>query len=151
MPQRLQTLKKILTLYQVVEEMQSLEFQRTTVAMHEADEAITVQQRMARSAYLSGRDALSVGDHMGLAISETQQATASWNRRLLGRIRAEREILNDAARKQYIASRLKTEQMKSMTERIVMQEKVVEDHRLQAASDDLFLARRRWKDSAIQF
>jgi len=143
MTQRLQTLKRLVTLYGIVEEMQSLGLQRTTAAVQEAEQAMTVQQRMAQSARLSGRDALSTGDRMGWTVSEIQRETAAWKRRRLEQVRLEREELREAAREQYVASRLKSEQMKRVTEGIVAQAAFEEERRLQAALDDRFLARRR--------
>jgi hypothetical protein len=143
MTQRLQTLKRLVTLYGIVEELQSLGLQRTTAAVHEAEQAMTVQQRMAQSARLSGRDALSAGDRMGWTVSEIQRDTAGWKRRRLEQVRLEREELREAAREEYVASRLKNEQMKRVTEGIVAQAAFEEERRLQAALDDRFLARRR--------
>jgi hypothetical protein len=143
MTQRLQTLKRLVTLYGIVEEMESLGLQRKTAAVHEAEQAMTVQQRMAQSARLSGRDALSEGDRIGWTVSEIQRETAGWKRRRLEQVRLEREVLRDAAREQYVASRLKSEQMKRVTEGIVAQAAFEEERRLQAALDDRFLARRR--------
>jgi hypothetical protein len=143
MTQRLQTLKRLVTLYGIVEEMRSLGLQRTTAAVHEAEQAMTVQQRMAQSARLSGRDALSAGDRMSWTVSEIQQESAGWKRRRLEQVRLEREVLREAARQEYVASRLKSEQMKRVTEGIVAQVAFEEERRLQAALDDRFLARRR--------
>jgi hypothetical protein len=141
--QRLQTLKRLVALYGVVEEMESLGLQRTTAAVYEAEEAMSVQQLMAQSARLSGRDALSVGDRMGWTVSEIQRESSGWKRRRLEQVRSEREVLRDASREQYMASRLKSEQMKRVTESLAAQERFEEERRLQAALDDRFLARRR--------
>ena len=144
MSQRLRTLKRLVSLYEIVEEMHSLELQRMTAAVREAEQAITVQQRMAHSARFIGRDALIEGDRIGWTGSEIQRETADWKRQRLEQVRAEREVLNDAAREQYVASRLKSEQMKGVTENIAAQATIEEERRLQAALDDRFLARRRW-------
>jgi hypothetical protein len=115
-----------------------------TIGVHEAEQAITVQQQMAHSARFSARDALIEGDRIGWTVSEIQRETAGWKRRRLEQVRAEREVLNDAAHEQYVASRLKSEQMKRVTESIVAESMIEEQRRLQAALDDRFLARRRW-------
>jgi hypothetical protein len=147
MPPRLQTLKRLMTLYGVVEEMHSLELQRMTAAVQEAQQAIEVQQQVARSARFGGRDALMADDRMGWEIAETQRESAGWKRRRLEQMRLEREVLSDAAREQYLASRIKSEQMKRLAESVSAQAGIEEGRRVQAASDDRFLARRRWNDT----
>jgi hypothetical protein len=147
MQPRLQTLKRLVTLYGVVEEMHSVELQRMTAAVREAQQAIGVQQQVARSARFDGRDALMVDDRMGWEIAETQRESAGWKRQRLEHIRSEREVLSDAARGQYVASRLKSEQMKRLAEGVSVQAEIEEGRRVQAASDDRFLARRRWSDT----
>jgi hypothetical protein len=147
MPPRLQTLKRLVTLYGVIEEMHSLELQQRTAAVQEAQQAIEVQQQVARSARFGGRDALMADDRMGWEIAETQRESAGWKRRRLEQMRLEREVLSDAAREQYLASRIKSEQMKRLAESVSAQAGIEEGRRVQAASDDRFLARRRWNDT----
>jgi len=144
---RLQTLKRLVTLYGVVEEMHSAELQRTAAAVHEAQQAIGVQQRVARSARFDGRDALIADDRMGWEIAETQAESAGWKRRRLEQIRLEREVLKDAAREQYVASHLKSEQMQRLAQGVAVKAEIEDGRRMQAASDDRFLARRRWNDT----
>ena len=147
MPPRLQTLKRLVTLYGVVEEMHSLELQRMTAAVQEAQQAIEVQQQVARSSRFDGRDALMADDRMGWEIAETQRESAGWKRRRLEQMRLEREVLSDAAREQYLASRIKSEQMKRLAEGVAARAEIEEGRRVQAASDDRFLTRRRWSDT----
>jgi hypothetical protein len=147
MPPRLQTLKRLVTLYGVVEEMHSLELQQMTAAVREAQQAVEVQQQVARSARFDGRDALMADDRMGWEIAETQRESAGWKRRRLEQMRLEREVLSDAAREQYLASRVKSEQMKRLAEVVAAQAEIKERRRVQAASDDRFLARRRWSET----
>jgi hypothetical protein len=80
-------------------------------------------------------------------MAETQQETAAWRRERLEKIRLEREELSEAAREQYVASRLKREQMKRVFDDIAVRSGIEEGRRMQAASDDRFLARRRWTDT----
>jgi hypothetical protein len=147
MPPRLQTLKRLVTLYGVVEEMHSLELQQRTAAVWEAQQAIKVQQQVTRSSRFDGRDALMADDRMGWEIAETQRESAGWKRRRLEQMRLEREVLSDAAREQYLASRIKSEQMKRLAEGVAARAEIEEGRRVQAASDDRFLARRRWSDT----
>lgn len=147
MRERLATLKRLVNLYGVVEEMHSVELQRTTAAVREADQAIGVQREVARSARFDGRDALTVGDRMGWTMAETLRESAGRKRRWLDEIRLEREGLSDAAKEQYVASRLKNEQMKRVVDRVAERMEREEERRMQAVSDDRFLARRRWTDT----
>jgi hypothetical protein len=144
---RLKTLQRLATLYAAVEEMHSIELQRMTAAVRETQQAIGVEQEVARSARTDGRGALLTEDRMGWMMAESQQETAAWRRRRLEQIRVEREELNDAAREQYVASRMKREQMKRVLEDIAARMDTEEGRRTQAASDDRFLARRRWTDA----
>jgi hypothetical protein len=147
MQTRLETLRRLVGLYTAVEEMHSTELQRMTAAVREAQQAIGVEQEIGRSARVSGRRALLTGDRVGWVMAATQQETAAWRRRGLEEIRLEREELNDAAREQYVASRLKREQIKRVFDDIAARVEIEERRRTQAASDDRFLARRRWTDT----
>lgn len=144
---RLETLQRLVTLYAAVEEMHSTELQRMTAAVREAHQAIGLEQEVARSARIDVRGALLTGDREGRMMAETQQESAELRRRRLEQIRLEREELNDAAREQYVASRLKREQMKRVFDDIASRMEIEEGRRTQACSDDRFLARRRWTDA----
>ncbi len=147
MQMRLETLQRLVTLYAAVEEMHSTELQRMASAVSEAQQAIGIEQEVARSARINGREALLAGDRVSWMMAETQQGTAAWRRRRLEQIRLEREGLNEAAREQYVASRLKRDQIKRVVDDIAARMEREEGRRLQAASDDRFLARRRWTDA----
>ena len=147
MQSRLETLRRLVTLYAAVEEMHSVELQRMTAAVRETQQAIGLVQEIARSAREDGRTALLGEDRVCWMMAETQQETAAWRRRGLEQIRVEREELSDAAREQYVASRLKREQIKRVLDDIAARLEVEEGRRTQAASDDKFLARRRWTDA----
>jgi hypothetical protein len=147
MQTRLETLQRLVNLYTAVEEMHSAELQRVTAAVRETQQAIGVEQEVMRSARVDGRGALLAGDRVGSVIAETHQETAAWRRQRLEQIRREREELNYAAREQYVASRLKREQIKRVFDDIDARMVIEEGRRMQAGSDDRFLARRRWTDA----
>ncbi|NYF52210.1 hypothetical protein [Tunturiibacter gelidoferens] len=147
MSTRLETLQRLMNLYAAVEQMHSTELQRLTTAVREAQQAISVEQSVAQTARIDGREALTVGDRVGWMMSETQQETAGWRRQKLEHIRVERQELSDAAREQYVASRLKKEQMKRVFEEMEARAAIEEGRRVQSSSDDLFLSRRRWTDA----
>jgi hypothetical protein len=147
MQTRLETLQRLATLYAAVEEMHSTELQRMASAVRETQQAIEIEQEVARSARMDGRGALLAEDRVSWMVAETQQETAAWRRRGLEQIRLEREELNEAAREQYVASRLKREQIKRVFDDIAVRMEIEDVRRLQADSDDRFLARRRWTDA----
>lgn len=147
MPTRLETLQRLMTLYAAVEEMHSVELQRMTAAVREAEHAMGMEQEAAWMARIDGRGALLSGDRVRWMMAETQQEAVAWRRRGLERIRVEREELNEAAREQYVASRLKREQIKRVCDDIAARMEIDEGRRTQAGSDDRFLARRRWTDA----
>lgn len=147
MQPRLETLQRLATLYAAVEEMHSSELQRMTAAVHEAERAIDLEQELARSSRVDGRGALITGDRLGRVMAETQHEAAELRRQGMEQILGEREELKDAAREQYVASRLKREQMKRVFDEIAARREIEEGRRVQAASDDRHLARRRWTDA----
>jgi hypothetical protein len=147
MPPRLETLRRLVSLYAAVEEMHSTELHRTTTAVQEAQQAVAAAQLVMQSARVDGRGALLDGDSVGWVMAETRQETAALRRQSLDGIRVEREELSDAARERYVASRLKKEQMKRVFDDIAARMEIEEGRRMQASSDDRFLARRRWTDA----
>ena len=147
MSTRLETLQRLMNLYAAVEQMHSTELQRLTTAVREAQQAIAVEQSAAQAARIDGRKALTEGDRVGWMMSETQQETAGWRRQKLEEVRVDRQELSDAAREQYVSSRLKKEQMKRVFEEMEARVQMEEGRRVQSSSDDLFLSRRRWTDA----
>jgi hypothetical protein len=147
MQPRLKTLQRLVALYAAVEEMELTGLRRMTAAVREVRNAIEVEHEAAQSARIDGRAALLTGDRESWMMVESQQETAAWRRRKLEQIHLEREKLNDAAREQYLASRLKREQIRRIFDNIAAQKEIEEGRMIQAASDDRFLARRRWTDA----
>ncbi len=147
MQPRLAILRRLVALYTTVEEMHSTELQQKTAAVREAQRAIATEQEAARLALADGRGALLVGDQVGWLMAETQKETAAWRQRGLEQIRLEREALKDAARKQYVASRVKREQVRRVFDDTAARTEIEEGRRMQSVSDDRFLARRRWSDA----
>jgi len=147
---RLAGLKRLMSLYGDIEEMHSSGLQRAMRAVHEAEQAIGAEEERARSSNSRGRDALVAGDALGLAAARTQREIAEWRQERLRQLRLEREMLKDEARKQYLASRMQSEQMKYVVDNAAAQAEVEAGRKTQAALDDRFLARRRWSDARDQ-
>lgn len=130
--------------------MNSVELQRSTAAVLEAKNAIGVACEAGRLAMLKSREALLDGDRVSWMISERQSESAAWRKQKLDAIRVLREELSDEARERYVASRLRREQIQRVFDDIAARIEIEEGRRSQAASDDRFLARRRWTDTQEQ-
>lgn len=144
---RLAGLKRLMSLYGGIEEMHSAELQRTTAAVREAEQAFEIQQRTVRWSASHGRDALNLGDRMDWKAAQMQREIAEWKQERLEEVRLERQKSNDKATQQYIASRLKSEQVKHVVDGATSQMEIEAGRRTQAGLDDRFLARRRWTDA----
>ncbi len=144
MRQRLETLRRLASLYAVIEEMHQAELHRMTVGVHEVIQAIVVEQDVAKLARIDGRCALATGDCVGWMMSGAQREASVWRRQRMEQVREEREQLKDEATQRYVASRLKREQMKRVFNEISARSEIEEGRRAQAVSDDRFLGRRRW-------
>lgn len=147
MRQRLAALKRLTALYGRVEEMHSMKLQRTMAAVREAEQAMDMQHAALRSSDFDGREALASGDRMSWNAARTQREIAERRQAHLEQVRLEREILNDEAKKTYIASRLQSEQMKHLADDTAEQVEVEAGRRMQVGLDDRFLARRRWTET----
>ena len=142
---RLEPLKRLKTLYETVEGMHAAELQRAAAALDEADSAVDTELRAALSARHEGHEALSLGDRVGWAAADARRGAAGWKRQRLEVVRSERARANEAAKEQYLASRMKAEQMQRLSAGVAEQIAVGEEKKSQAATDDRFLARKKWR------
>jgi hypothetical protein len=151
MRSRLETLRRLVTLYSAVEEIHSTELQRRAAAVGEAQGALGLERENAQLARAESRGALLIEDGTGWKVAETQQETAMGRQKRLEQIYLERQRVSTAAREQYVASRLRREQMERVLGDIAAQTEAEEGRRTQAASDDRFLARSRWTDAQRKY
>ena len=128
MASRLDTLRRLAALYVAVEEMHTTELQRVTAAV------------------LRTKNAME-GEHVNWVMSQVRQESAARRVEKLEEIRLHREELLHRAQEQYVASRLKREQIERVFDDIEERIEIEEGRRAQAVSDDRFLARKRWTDS----
>lgn len=142
MRSKLTTLRRIMSIYGVIEELRSAELLRAAMAVDEVQQAIGGNEDAARSARAEGRQALGEGDRVGWTASEAQHLAAGVKRKQLEPICEQRQALSESAREQYLQSRLKREQMERLIVRAEEQMSVEEGRKTQAESDDRFLARR---------
>lgn len=141
---RLKVLRRLAGLHGVVERTHAVALERCVMEVREAEEAIDLQNAAVRSAAFEGRAALIVDDRMGRSLAEAQRDLARWRHEGLERIRAEREELKASAQEQYVASRVKSEQMRCAVEGVEAGITIEEGRRSQAATDDRYLSRRLW-------
>lgn len=147
MPSQLDTLRRLAALYVAVEEMHSTELQRVTAAVLRTKSAMESERESIRSARLDGHGALAEGQHVNWVMSQARQESAAWRVQKLEEIRLRREELLRRAQEQYVASRLKREQIQRVFDDIEERIEIEEERRAQSISDDRFLARKRWTDS----
>jgi len=146
---KLTTLRRIMGIYGVIEELRSAELLSAATAVYEVQQAIGGQEDAVRSARAEGRRTLGEDDRIGWTASEAQHLAAGVKRGRLEPIRQQRQAMKETAREQYLASRLKREQMERLIVRAEEQIGVEEERRAQAESDDRFLA-RRWNGGAAR-
>jgi flagellar biosynthesis chaperone FliJ len=77
-------------------------------------------------------------------MSEQASTLATARARLLQEVLTVRESAEEAARKEYVASRMRGEQMRAVLERLKTEQALVHTRRSQAEMDDRYLARQRW-------
>lgn len=147
MKSRLEGLKRLVSLYGGIEEMHSTELQRRTAAVREAEQAIAAQQNTLRWSASRGHAELNTGDRVGWKSSQVQREIAEWKQERLQQVRMERERSNEEARRRYLASRLKSEQVKHLVDRAAAETAIEAGRRTQAGLDDRFLSRKRWTDA----
>ena len=150
MHSRIDALKRLMSLYGSVEAMHSAELQRTMASVQEAESAIHVQEKTIDSSTILGCDALISGDRMKWAAAKTQREIAECKQQRLQQVRLEREKLNEEARKEYRASRLRSEQIQHVIDDAATQIEIKTGRQTQATLDDRFLARRRWTDALYE-
>jgi len=147
MRSRLEGLKRLVSLYGGIEEMYSTELQRQTAAVREAEQAIAEQQGALRRSASRGRNDLNAGDRVGWKSSQVQREIAEWKQERLQQVRVERERSNEEARRRYLASRLRSEQVKHLVDHAAAKVAIDAGRRTQAGLDDRFLSRKRWTDA----
>ena len=143
---RLDVLRHLMAVYAAVEDMHSTELKQTAEAVRGTQIAMRLERDAMSLARVIGRDVLVSGHWESWVMATNQEEVAGWRWREFEQIRLQREQLADAAREQYIASRLKKEQIARLCEDVEARMELERGRRTQCASDDQFLARRRWSD-----
>ena len=145
MTSRQSLLKRIETVYGLVEEMHSVALHQAAALVDEAERAIGEERLQMRMASHAARTALMTGDREQRMIFEVQLALNGRRGSQLEVLRLERQGETDVARQKYHASRIRSEQMKTVVQQSRATEELIAGRRLQAATDDRFLSRLRWR------
>lgn len=148
MRSRLAVLKRLLNMYEAIEDIHAAELQRADAAVREVQEAISRQQEIMSSARDGRREAFDTGDSMARGLAELARDVADTRRRRLEPVRVDRESLRDAADRQHATSRVKSEQIGRLAARAAEQIEIEDTRKAQAVSDDRFLSRRSWKNGS---
>lgn len=143
---KLETLKRIRKLYEAVEEVHLMEWQQMTAALSEVRSAVDVERMGAGQAVCEGRAALASGDRVGWSAADSLRKASGAKLNRLEAVHTERKRSSEAAREQHVVSRRKSEQMQRLAERAAEEVTLHEGKKMQAATDDRFLARQHWAD-----
>lgn len=140
-------LRRVLRLYSAVEQMHAVQLQVASSAVSEVEGAIQVAQRTGLEANRTGRKALGDGDREEWMLAEARQEIVGIRRERMEELRETRTVVRDAARAVFHDSRIRAEQMKQVVEKLRKDAEVHEARQTQAASDDRYLMRMRWREA----
>ena len=138
-------LQRVLRLYSAVEQMHAVELHAASFAVSQAENAIKVAQRASLEASRTGRVALGEGDREEWMLAEARQEIVGIRRERMEEVKVEREAVREAAREVFDQSRVRAEQMKQVVGKMREDAERHEARQMQAASDDRFLMRSRWR------
>jgi hypothetical protein len=145
MQPRLMILKRLGALYGLMEEMHSIAARVAAAEVNEVESAIRAEIGILQSA--RQREAMYGEDLLGRSmIAVREEMAIQKNRQLEPALRKRRETF-ELAQLRYTDSRLWSERMKTLIEAEIHRLAIEHERRMQAASDDRFLAQRRAKRS----
>ncbi len=137
-------LKRLVTLYALLERMRAAEAALAQAAVNEVHAARAGEIERYRTGVREGRAAMLADDATARTVSLADEdgAAMRWNR--LAPLQLAREKAQAAALEVYRASRLETEQMRSVVDRQRALEAIADGRRTQAEADDRYGSRRGW-------
>jgi hypothetical protein len=143
--QRLLTLKRLGSVYGLIEEMHSLEARLAAANVGEVESTIRREVATLDAAWKTERLALPNQDLIGRSAMMARKEVAVRKNRQLAPILEQRCEIRELAQIRYKDSRIWSERMKSLVEAELSKIDTVEEHRQQAVSDDRFLAQKQRK------
>jgi len=141
------SLKRLVAVYGLMEEMHSLAARVAANEVNEVESVIRAEIGALQSARVRQREAMYGEDLLGRSmIAVREELAIQRNRQLEPALRERRETF-ELAQLRYTDSRLWSERMKTLIEAEVYRITAEHERRMQAASDDRFLAQRHAKRS----
>jgi hypothetical protein len=138
-------LKRIGVVYGLMEEIHSLEARMAATEVNEVESVIRAEIGTLQAARVRQREAMYGEDLLGRSmIAVREEMAIQRNRQLEPALRKRRETF-ELAQLRYTDSRLWSERMKTLIEAELHRCAIEHERRMQAASDDCFLAQRRAK------
>jgi hypothetical protein len=137
-------LRRLVKVRAVEESARLSELEQAIAGVREVERGIDLQELKVVEAKRSGRRTLVAGESDEWRMSEQASTLATARARLLQEVLTVRESAEEAARKEYVASRMRGEQMRAVLERLKTEQALVHTRRSQAEMDDRYLARQRW-------
>ena len=141
---RTAALRRIARLYGVVEEMHSVALRQATGRVHEAEGAIRMERDAAAASGAAGRVALTAGEREEWTLTHAEGEISAVRAMRIEELKTTRVEVELAARSEFLASRIKTEQMKQVVTQMAERAAIEEGRRNQAVSDDRHAGRRAW-------
>jgi len=141
---RAAALHRIATLYSVVEDMHAVSLRLASASVDEAEQSIQAGRIALAATGNAARNALTTGDREESLFAQSQTEIFTARAVRLESLKAQRLAAESTARADFLASRLKTEQMKQLVAHIAEQATLEESRRSQSLSDDRYAARRAW-------
>lgn len=132
-------------MYGLIEEMHSLEARVAAGEVVEVESVIARERDCMRSARLRHRESIWGEDLLGRSVVAICEELVIQKRRRLEPVLNVRRQTLELAQLRYMDSRMWSERMKTLIQTELGRGAIEEERRLQAASDDRYLAQRRAK------
>jgi hypothetical protein len=142
---RLELLRRLGTVYQLIEESHLIESRRAAAELETVGRALWCEGNILESARIGERDAMQNEDQLGRVAMAAQGEVTSRRKHQLEPLYEEKQVRFEEARLRLRESRLWNERVTTLIEREEEMITKLEGKRSQAASDDRFLALSRRK------
>ena len=129
-------------MYGLIEEIHSLEARVAAGEVVEVESVLDAERRTAESSRMQQREAMCADDLLAQSATAVREELAIRRNRQLEPILLQRRDTLAHAQLRYTESRIWSERMQALIEAELRRSTLEQERRMQAASDDRFLARR---------
>lgn len=150
MRSRIDTWKRLVKLYTALEDMHATEMQNAVLNAQTVLQGAEVERDETTRASIESRSALISGNQLKARIFDSTKRSANWRRQRLETLYLMRKQLSDAAREQYLASRIRRNQVESVMTGHVEHAQADGKRNAQLLADDRYLARRIWQTNQVK-